>query len=122
LFGLDHNRTGDLYPFWHSSQKDDPGLNVASYTNITVDRLLEEARLSADLGERRALLEDAGNRIRTEAPAIFLFTPTLTYVVDRRITTTPLSTVHRPADRFVTIGSWYATTERLWPWVTRLNK
>jgi peptide/nickel transport system substrate-binding protein len=116
LFGMDLNRTEDLYPFWHSSQKDDPGLNVAQYTNITVDRLLEEARRTHETNARTNLLAEAGTRIAAETPAIFLFTPTLTYVVHRSITITPLPTIHRPADRFVTVASWYAATDYLWPW------
>ena len=28
---------------WHSTQRNDPGLNVASYTNTKVDKILEDA-------------------------------------------------------------------------------
>lgn len=41
LFGLDMSRSYDLYPFWHSSQQDDPGLNIAQYANVNVDDLLK---------------------------------------------------------------------------------
>ena len=33
LFGTIINRESDLFAFWHSSQRKDPGLNVAMYTN-----------------------------------------------------------------------------------------
>src|SRR4030042_2826990 len=36
----------DPFPFWHSSQKKDPGLNLAYYENKDVDTLLEEASRS----------------------------------------------------------------------------
>lgn len=114
FFGMDMNRSEDLYPFWHSSQKDDPGLNVAQYTNIAVDNLLEDARVEHDPGARALLLADVATRIENESPAIFLFAPTMTYVVANDITTTPLPTIHRPSDRFVTVASWYATTDTLW--------
>lgn len=114
FFGMDMNRSEDLYPFWHSSQKDDPGLNVAQYTNIAVDNLLEDARVEHDPGARALLLADVATRIENESPAIFLFAPTMTYVVANNITTTPLPTIHRPSDRFVTVASWYATTDTLW--------
>jgi peptide/nickel transport system substrate-binding protein len=114
FFGIDMNRSEDLYPFWHSSQKDDPGLNVAQYTNIAVDNLLEDARVEHDPGARALLLADVATRIENESPAIFLFAPTMTYVVAKDITTTALPKIHRPSDRFVTVASWYATTDTLW--------
>lgn len=119
VFGLDMNRTEDLYPFWHSSQKDDPGLNIAQYTNIAVDRLLEDARVTDDASERARLLGEVAERIAAETPAIMLFAPTLTYVVDTHIRTTPLPAIHRPSDRFITIPEWYANTDTLWPLFNR---
>lgn len=119
LFGLDMNRTEDLYPFWHSSQKDDPGLNVAQYTNIAVDRLLEDARQTDDAATRATILSEVAERIAAETPAVMLFAPTLTYVVDANISTAPLPAIHRPSDRFVTISDWYAKTDTLWPIFTR---
>lgn len=115
LFGIDMSRTQDLYPFWHSSQKDDPGLNVAQYTNINVDRLLQTARTTQDEPQRLQILHEAANLIAAEYPAVFLFTPSMTYVIDADITTTPLPTIQKPSDRFVTINDWYADTDNLWP-------
>ena len=115
LFGLDTNRTEDLYPFWHSSQKDDPGLNIAQYTNIAVDRLLEKTRNSKDPAERAQLQNEVSNAINQETPAIFLFAPTIAYVIDKTITTTPMSTLGKPSDRFMNVSNWYAKTEVVWP-------
>jgi peptide/nickel transport system substrate-binding protein len=115
LFGLDMNRTQDLYPFWHSSQKDDPGLNVAQYTNIAVDRLLEKTRNSQDKAERLQLLSEVSTAINTETPAVFLFAPSMAYVIDAHIVTSPLTLLSKPADRFMNVASWYAKTEVLWP-------
>ena len=115
LFGLDMNRTQDLYPFWHSSQKDDPGLNIAQYTNIAVDRLLEKTRNSQNPEERGRLLVEVSNAIGEEFPAIFLFAPSIAYVVDENIITTPMSSLGKPSDRFMNISAWYAKTETVWP-------
>src|SRR3989344_4242416 len=115
LFGLDTNRTEDLYPFWHSSQKDDPGLNIAQYTNIAVDRLLEKTRNSKDPAERAQLQNEVSNAINQETPAIFLFAPTIAYVIDKTIVTTPMSTLGKPSDRFMNVSNWYAKTEVVWP-------
>ena len=44
LFGEILNIDPDPFSLWHSSQKRDPGLNLALYDNKTVDDLLEKAR------------------------------------------------------------------------------
>lgn len=115
LFGLDINRTEDLYPFWHSSQKDDPGLNITQYTNIAVDRLLERTRNSQDATERAQLQNEVSAAITEETPAIFLFAPSIAYVIDKTITTTPLRALGKPSDRFMNVSNWYAKTEVVWP-------
>ena len=115
LFGLDTNRTEDLYPFWHSSQKEDPGLNISQYTNIAVDRLLEKTRNSKDSAERAQLQNEVSTAINAETPAIFLFAPSIAYVIDKTITTTPMSTLGKPSDRFMNVSNWYAKTEVVWP-------
>ncbi len=114
LFGLDMNRQQDLYPFWHSSQKDDPGLNISQYTNVTVDRLLESIRNKQDQRDRANVLEEISNTIIDEVPAIFLFAPSISYVTTKDIETAPISKIGRPADRFMSISAWHARTETVW--------
>jgi len=115
LFGLDMNRTQDLYPFWHSSQRNDPGLNIAEYTNLTVDGLLEKARTEQDNTIREEYLAEAGQIIADEMPAIFLFQPTLSYLVRSNLTIKSLDALGNPADRFTTIADWHIESESLWP-------
>ena len=115
LFGLDMNRLQDLYPFWHSSQKDDPGLNIAQYTNVNVDRLLEEARTTEDPAEQLRLLNETSEIIESEVPAIFLFGPSISYVVNRDISASEMNMLGRPADRFMNISNWHARTTVVWP-------
>lgn len=114
LFGLDMSRSYDLYPFWHSSQQDDPGLNIAQYTNITVDDLLETAREEQDREARLVALQEAVVTIQEERPAIFLFQPTLLYVVHNSITTTEITRPSRPSDRFSNIAKWHTESDSLW--------
>lgn len=114
LFGLDMNRSYDLYPFWHSSQKDDPGLNIAQYTNLAVDDLLEEARVATSSEERIALRTQAAEAIADEYPAIFLFQPYTTYVVDRNFIIPTMAGLARPSDRFSNMSEWYTNSDELW--------
>jgi peptide/nickel transport system substrate-binding protein len=115
LFGLDMNRSQDLYPFWHSSQKDDPGLNVAQYTNISVDTLLEEARNTSDSETQLRLTKEISDIITTETPAVFLYAPSITYVIDKEITSAPMTRLGKPSDRFMNIENWHASTDVVWP-------
>ena len=115
LFGLDMSRSYDLYPFWHSSQQDDPGLNIAQYTNVKVDELLATARTEQSSTDRLKTLTEASLIISKERPAIFLFQPTLTYVVKDNITTAAINNIGRPSDRFSNISEWHTESASLWP-------
>lgn len=114
LFGLDMNRSGDLYPFWHSSQKDDPGLNIAQYTNVTVDTLLQSARVEQDEGRREQVQREASVLISNERPALFLFKPRMTYVVADGIIVDNMNAIAKPSDRFSNVNTWYTNSDTLW--------
>ena len=119
LFGIDMNRTQDLYPFWHSSQKDDPGLNVAQYTNVSVDQLLERARIIAKPDEQWKLTQEISSKINAENPAIFLFAPAFTYVVHNTLTVDLVAALGKPSDRFMNVTDWYARCGNVWPIFTK---
>ncbi len=114
LFGSDIGRSVDLYPFWHSSQKDDPGLNIAQYTNIDADALLEKAREMTDT-ERVNAIRQFESIIQNELPALFLYTPTFNYVVDKDLTIPPFTRLSKPSERFTNIAQWHMNAEKLWP-------
>lgn len=115
LFGLDVSRSRDLFPFWHSSQQNDPGLNITQYANLTVDDYLETARISQNNEERATAIDNALAVIKEERPAIFLFQPANVYVIDPKIETTAMLQIGRPADRFANISSWNTASSELWP-------
>jgi len=115
LFGLDMSRSYDLYPFWHSSQQNDPGLNIAQYANVEVDKLLESARSQQDTSLRNENLAVAGKIIEKEYPAIMLFQPTMTYVVNSKLSIESIQNIGKPADRFSSIAEWHTKSDSLWP-------
>lgn len=114
LFGLDMSRSYDLYPFWHSSQKDDPGLNIAQYTNLSVDALLEEARTKTDTKKRDQLFNDASEIISREYPAVLLFQPEFIYVVSNEVTVTLPDRIGKSSDRFDNTSEWHTRSDVLW--------
>ncbi|MBU1165137.1 hypothetical protein KKA15_06295 [Patescibacteria group bacterium] len=112
LFGIIAGADPDPFPFWHSSQNQDPGLNLANYANRKVDTLLEEARKSTDAQKRQESYSEFQNIIISEIPAIFLFNPTYTYVLDKDIKGIDISRIVIPSDRFNNIEEWYIKTKR----------
>ena len=114
LFGEIIGRDLDLFAFWHSSQRNDPGLNIAMYTNSKVDKLLEEARRATDVKSRLAQYESAILAIRADAPAIFLYSPEFIYVLPEKIRGVTLRRTTTPSERFLDIEKWYINTEKVW--------
>lgn len=121
LFGVEIGRFLDLFPFWHSSQKDDPGLNVALYTNIATDELLETARTTIDEQERTTAVESFVEEISDERPAIFLYSPSFTYVISKNVTATPMKKLLRPSERFSNVAKWHMEKNSVWPLFTGNN-
>lgn len=122
LFGIDPGRTQDAFPFWHSSQQNDPGLNVAQYTNLTVDESLELLRTTSDTEERSGAIATVNTIIQEERPAIFLFQPTVQYVTPAALQQPATTQFNHPSDRFSTVTSWYTEQQQLWPIFTKNNQ
>ncbi len=114
LFGLSVGAEPDLFAFWHSSQRNDPGLNIAMYTNITADKLLAEERAESDATARAALAEEVAGEIRSDVPAAFLYSPEFIYILPRSILGTRFDTIDIPSDRFADVAEWYVYTEHVW--------
>ena len=114
LFGEVLGVVPDLYPFWHSSQVKDPGLNLANYENNQSDKLLEKARQTLDEEEIRESLEEFQNILIKDLPAIFLYTPDYLYLVSDEIKGINIKTIYDPSQRFSNIENWYIETKRAW--------
>ena len=114
LFGEVVGRNPDLFSFWHSSQRLDPGLNIALYTNAAADKFLEEERIALTENERRAKIENFQIIIRDETPAIFLYSPQFIYVIPQGLKGVELPPITTPSDRFARIFEWHYETDRVW--------
>jgi peptide/nickel transport system substrate-binding protein len=114
LFGNVINRDLDYYAFWHSSQRNDPGLNLASYTSIEGDKALEEARSSIDVEEKLPLLQKFENQVINDIPAVFLYSPDFIYVVPQIVRAQYPQIIVTPADRFAEVYNWYIETDTVW--------
>ena len=104
----------DLFPFWHSSQVDYPGLNLARYINRNADKLLEDARLTLDDSKRLKLYEQFQTILEDDDPAIFLFTPYHYMAIAKNIKGVNLNTLVNSSDRYRELNDWYIKTK--WQW------
>jgi len=114
LFGEVLGAIPDPFPFWHSSQKRDPGLNLAMYENKKCDKLLEEVRESLDENLRKEKLEGFQDILIEDAPAVFLYNPDYLYLVSKEIKGINTKTIVDPSKRFSGIEDWYIKTKRVW--------
>jgi len=114
LFGEVLSFTPDPFPFWHSSQKKDPGLNLALYENKDVDKILEEARQTLDSNLRAQKYEEFQNILIADAPAVFLCDPDYIYFVSNEIKGVNINKIVDPSKRFAGIENWYIYTKRIW--------
>ncbi|MFA6095740.1 MAG: ABC transporter substrate-binding protein, partial [Candidatus Paceibacterota bacterium] len=121
LFGLVVGRDPDLYAFWHSSQRNDPGLNIAMYTNTKADKALEDMRKATSSEASSGLYDKFAKEIETDTPAIFLYSPDFIYAAPDAVKNLTLGQITTPNDRFLSVYKWYVETDRIWGFVERLR-
>ncbi len=114
LFGEIIGRDTDLYPFWHSSQRNSPGLNIALYTNLKADKILDNFRKTTDPKEQEKLLGDFNKEIENDVPAVFTYSPDFIYIIPNKVKNVNLGIITLPADRFSSISKWYIETNNVW--------
>ena len=114
LFGEVLGAIPDPFPFWHSSQKNDPGLNLASYENKECNKLLEEARKNLNEAERKEKLEKFQDILIEDAPVVFLYNPDYLYLVSKEIKGVNVKIIADPSKRFTDIEHWYIKIKRVW--------
>lgn len=121
LFGEVVGRTVDIFAFWHSSQRNDPGLNLAMYANTKADSNLALARATTNRKERERLYSAFAAIIDKDQPAVFLYSPDFIYVVPKNIGGISLGALTTPSERFLNVTKWYSDTERVWDFFSSTN-
>jgi ABC-type transport system substrate-binding protein len=114
LYGEALGSLPDLYPFWHSTQINDPGLNLSEYQNKNADQLLKDARETTDSEVKTQKYESLQDTILQSAPALFLYNPDYLYWVSENIKGIDSTKIVDPAKRFENITNWYINTKRIW--------
>lgn len=114
LYGQALGSLPDLYPFWHSSQINDPGLNLSEYQNKDADKLLKDARETLANEIKVSKYAELQNIILNDSPALFLYNPDYVYWVSEKIAGVDTTKIVDPAKRFENITNWYINTKRIW--------
>ena len=115
LFGEIVGRDPDPFAFWHSSQRNDPGLNIALYANATVDKLLEDARTVLNPEKKKGIYEKFQQEVKKDLPAIFLYSPYYLYIVPDFLKGLEIKNITAPQERFNGIHKWHIKTREVWP-------
>jgi peptide/nickel transport system substrate-binding protein len=114
LFGQVISHESDFFAFWHSSQRNDPGLNIAMYTNAKVDNLLENGLKTLDQVLRDKNYGAFETEIQKDMPALFLYSPEFIYAVPKKLKGISMDHVALSSDRFLGVTEWYIETDIVW--------
>jgi len=113
LFGEVLGAIPDPFPFWHSSQKKDPGLNLAIYDNKKADAYLEDNRKAPDLETRASKLNSFQNILIEDLPSIFLYSPDFIYTTSKNLQGVDVKKITDPSKRFIGVEDWFIKTKRI---------
>lgn len=114
LYGAVIGADPDPYPFWHSSQRIHPGVNLTSYGNRKADELIEQARQTNDEQKRTDLYTAFQGIIAEDVPAVFIYSPLYAYPVSSGVQGIGARRVALPSDRLIGIDQWYINTTRVY--------
>lgn len=102
----------DSYPYFHLSQVNEGGFNVAGWKNLKASVLLEEIRSTHDAEKRVDSLSQLRDIFIEDVPAIMLFTPKYTWLVDKRIKNVNVNHMAVLSDRYSLMNTFYVRESR----------
>lgn len=101
-------RDPDVYAYWHSSQATSLGLNLSNYKSVKADDELDSARTRLDTALREAKYRQFVQQWISDAPAIGLYRPALTYIQNKNVSTFNPRPLVDATDRYFNVRSWAA--------------
>lgn len=112
LFGEILGADPDPRPYWHSAERKSPGQNLASYNNVEADELLDRSRAEVNEEVRSELFQKFQLMINRDVPAIFLYSPSYLYPINKGIRGVDIKTINTPAERLAEITNWFTIERR----------
>jgi peptide/nickel transport system substrate-binding protein len=103
----------DPYPYWHSSQVSENGVNFAGYISSEADALLAEARRTTDLDTRWSLYQRFQELFAEDVPSLLLYQPVYTYAVDESVYGVQIGPLSHSGERFRSLPAWHLSVQRM---------
>ncbi len=119
FFGEVVRNVSDLFAFWHSSQRNDPGLNVSVYTNTKVDKILEDLIATDDKAVISEKISAFENEIEADVPAILIYSPHFVYMQSGNIQNVSLQRITNSSERFLGVSDWYIRTDSIYKFLQK---
>lgn len=107
LYEVETTIDPDQYNLWHSLKSNYPDLNLSGYDYERVDILLEDGRKTVNKNIRKERYSLFQKYLNTDAPVIFLYSPSYLYYVRNGWEGVDLSNMSYSYDRFNNIENWY---------------
>jgi len=131
LYGVSTFVDPDRYEFFHSNENqsgNNVGLNISGYVSEKskpiidpvkkksvivplVDVLLDEARKTSNNDTRKEKYLEFQKILADEVPVIFLYHPSLDYLVSKRIKNIDLTNMYSEEERFINVQNWEIKVE-----------
>ncbi len=103
----------DPYALWHSTQIEAGGQNYSAFLDREADGLLEAARRQWDLEARKEMYSRFQAIFAEKLPALPLYYPVYTYVVDKAVHGVELGPMVDAGDRFRSVNQWYVNSRKV---------
>lgn len=116
IYGENIGADPDLFPFWHSTQIDYPGLNLSQMANKQIDTLIEEARQTHDVLTRQAKYAELQKLLIEENVALFLYSPKYLYALNNEIKNYPHMFINNYAGRWNNLSDLYIKSKSQIKW------
>ncbi len=126
LFGFTLEKDTDLFAYWHSSQRNYPGLNITNYASTNLDKNLDILKNSINKTERKKALIEINEELSKELPAIPIYSNNLNYIIKNNSSKKMLEnkipySLYTSSERFIDIYNWYKLEEKVWKFTFNRN-
>lgn len=96
----------NLLPLWHSKSSDS-GSNYSGMKDNKLDEILEKLKKEVEQEKRKELYKKVQEQIKSESPAVFLFSPGFTFVHNNRLKGVAAERINLAKGRYADVHLWY---------------
>jgi len=103
----------NLLPLWHGGEVDDPGMNYALFNDEQMNNSLSDLLTTNNVDEQMELYKSQQESLKDEVPAVFLFSPKLSFMHSDSIKGINVTRVNASYDRYADVYLWYIKEKRV---------